>query len=77
MANEDHVGRLKQGITAWNRWRGENESVTPDLRRVDLFGANLTRADLSLADLRQADLRADLSDANLFGANLTLSLALS
>jgi TIR domain/Pentapeptide repeats (8 copies) len=65
MANEDHVARLKQDITAWNRWRGENESVIPDLRYADLSGANLARADLSLADLRQADLRADMSDANL------------
>jgi uncharacterized protein YjbI with pentapeptide repeats len=73
MANEDHVARLKQDITAWNRWRGENESVIPDLRYADLSGANLARADLSLADLRQADLRADLSDANLFSANLTLA----
>ena len=73
MANEDHVARLKQDTTAWNRWRGENESVIPDLRYADLSGANLARADLSLADLRQADLRADMSDANLFSANLTLA----
>ena len=62
MANEveDHVARLKQGVTAWNAWRADNASVVPNLRErrkpSGARGANLNGADLSDADLRGANL---------------------
>jgi hypothetical protein len=66
MANEEHVALLKQGAPAWNRWRGGNPDIRPDL-----IGADLSSADLSMAQLMGANLRrADLSGAHLIGANL-------
>jgi hypothetical protein len=81
MANEEQLEIMKQGVDAWNRWRGENMDVIPNLS-----GANLRRADLRGADIREANLweanlwgailneanlrRADLREANLWGANL-------
>ena len=71
MANEDQLGTLRQGVTAWNKWRTENSGP------VDLSGADLSKADLSGATLRKADLsgailrKADLSRANLIEADLT------
>jgi hypothetical protein len=58
MANEDHVGRLKQGVAAWNAWRAraENESVVPELSGANLSGANLRDAYLSGVDLSGAKL---------------------
>jgi uncharacterized protein YjbI with pentapeptide repeats len=76
MANDEHVAMLKQGVAAWNEWRGENPNILPDLSGVDLYnthlgGLNLTGANLSGADLREANFkRADLSGANLNRANL-------
>jgi uncharacterized protein YjbI with pentapeptide repeats len=74
MANDEHVGLLGQGATAWNEWRAKfNE--TPDLsaaglRALDLSGFDLSRADLRSADFRGASLRdADLSGTHLEGAN--------
>ena len=61
MANPEHLAKLKEGVEAWNRWREENPSVTPDLIRAELVGATLRGANLG---------EADLSDANLSGANL-------
>jgi uncharacterized protein YjbI with pentapeptide repeats len=62
VADEEHIGRLKQGVDAWNAWR---RSYT-ELRRLDLSNADLSNADLSNADLR----RVDLSNADLRGARL-------
>ena len=28
MANEEHVAKLKEGVTAWNAWRRENPEVS-------------------------------------------------
>jgi len=70
MANEEHVKRLKQGIS-WNEWREKIRLLQPDLSGADLTGANLTDANLTDADLGNADLsNADLSNADLFRANL-------
>jgi hypothetical protein len=62
MANEDHLAILRQGSSAWNRWRAK----TRDARTVDLSGADLRGADLCRAYLR----RADFCGARLDGANL-------
>ena len=37
MADADHLALLQQGVGAWNAWRAEKPSVTPNLS-----GANLT-----------------------------------
>jgi Pentapeptide repeats (8 copies) len=67
MANDDHIAQLKKGVDAWNAWRDENPTSSPDL-----IGAELARAKLSEADLSGANLtKADLSGANLFGADLS------
>lgn len=76
MANQEHVKRLKQGVTGWNAWREENPETQPDLRGINLTEARLSRADLSdtyLSDaiLRDADLsRSILSYADLHEADL-------
>jgi hypothetical protein len=77
MANEEHLARLKQEVSAWDAWRLENPTIQPDLRAADLRGAHLRRARLSMANLSRADLSgadltaADLRGAHLIGANLT------
>jgi hypothetical protein len=53
MANDEHVAILKKGVDAWNAWRDENRTITPNLS-----GADLTRADLSGANLHGAGLIA-------------------
>jgi uncharacterized protein YjbI with pentapeptide repeats len=90
MADKKHLAILRQGVDAWNAWRGKGRRwVRPDLseaglcaanlRMANLMGANLIRADLRLADLSEADLRlADLREADLSEADLSganLSLA--
>ena len=82
MADGEHLGILKQGVAAWNKWRASNPVVRPnltfarlwraDLTRAELSGANLTGADLTGAYLLDTDLTlANLSGAELSGANLT------
>jgi uncharacterized protein YjbI with pentapeptide repeats len=81
MANEEHLVRLKQGVSAWNAWREEKYKeaqarskrskkrvTTQDQWRKknpDLW------PDFRRADLRRTDLcEADLLQADLYGANL-------
>lgn len=71
MANEEHLQRLKQGVSAWNVWRQEHPNIRIDLWAANLSGAHLTAAHLDGADLRRAYFyRADLHLANLIAANL-------
>jgi hypothetical protein len=72
MANEEHVGLLRQGIDVWNAWRRENPDIRPDLTGADLSGMDLSGASLSEASLSGAKFfQASLSKANLSGADLT------
>jgi uncharacterized protein YjbI with pentapeptide repeats len=72
MADDDHVGLLKQGVDAWNAWRQENRLVRADLRGAHLRGADLSGAKLIGADFNGADLSgADLSGADFGGAELS------
>jgi uncharacterized protein YjbI with pentapeptide repeats len=87
MANEEHLARLKQGVSAWNKWRIANPQIQPGLDKADLIrrnlpgvnlagavltGAHLTGAHLQGADLQGADLQgAHLTGAYLQGANLS------
>ncbi len=76
---------LQQSSEDWNKWRKENPTEHPklrrlnlqekDLRKVDLNGADLSGAKLGKADLSEAKLhKANLSDALLYEAKLTKSL---
>ncbi len=77
MANEDQLKVLRQGVEAWNDWRGENPDISVDFSRADLSGADLSEAKLfgtrlSWADLSEANLSgAVLNEANLYGAILS------
>jgi uncharacterized protein YjbI with pentapeptide repeats len=74
MADSEHLAMIGRGVEAWNTWRSQWPSITPDLTGVDLSGASLSGVDLSRAslnriDLSQADLRrAKLSRSGLFNA---------
>lgn len=81
MADQEHLGIIRRGVAAWNRWREEIERVEnslvtgdlsgADLRGMNLGGANFRGSDLSGADLRDADLSGtNFANAVLTGANL-------
>ena len=62
MADENLLQIIRQGVDAWNDWRGKN------LERLNLSGADLTGANLRMAIL---------SEVNLWGANLRTSAGLN
>jgi hypothetical protein len=69
MANPEHLAKLEEGISAWNRWREDNPPVQPDLR-----GAKLRHKYLAVANMIHARLEgADLSGATIDGAILYAS----
>ncbi len=71
MANEEQLGILRQGVEAWNEWRGTNKDAKIDLRFADLSGVNLTSIDLHIANLRGAKIRESCLDFSiLHGAEL-------
>jgi uncharacterized protein YjbI with pentapeptide repeats len=84
MANPEHVAILKQGVEVWNRWRGENPEIVPDLgwdaSRPDLSHLNLTGVNLKESILRGANFKAAnlenaiLVKANLWSTNLSESI---
>lgn len=71
MANPEHLAKLLEGVEAWNKWREEKPSITPDLKEADLLGAHLEHADFHWAHLEHARLdSAHLENAYLFYAHL-------
>lgn len=72
MANLEHLSKLREGVAAWDEWRGENPNITPDLTGANLAYAYLANAYLANANLGGANLGgAILGGAILGGANLT------
>jgi hypothetical protein len=72
MDKEQLIALLKEDVPGWNTWWKVNVEIQPDLRLVELHGADLSGANLSEADLSGANLsEADLSGANLIGAILS------
>ncbi len=72
MADPEHLGILKRGVSEWNQWRQKKPSVVPNLSAANLIRAYLRSVDLRGADLRGARLSgADLGQANLGGADLS------
>lgn len=72
MANEEHLEVIKQGVTAWSKWRKGHADTPPDLSGADLTSADLPGINLNKTDLLGVDLTdaANLSAADLTGANL-------
>jgi uncharacterized protein YjbI with pentapeptide repeats len=56
MANEEHVKLVKEGLEAWNVWRGENPDIWPDLSEANLERANLSKVSLDAETIDGADL---------------------
>jgi uncharacterized protein YjbI with pentapeptide repeats len=78
MANKEHLAILKEGVEAWNEWRGKNPDVRPDLIGAYLSETSPEWADpdlprgLGQADFKRADFRrALLKYTRLRGADLS------
>jgi uncharacterized protein YjbI with pentapeptide repeats len=61
MANQEQLDLLKKGVQAWNAWREQNPSITPDLsdawlQDFDFSGANFQGANLTNATFQNATL---------------------
>jgi len=71
MATREHLRIIKQGVGAWNEWRGRNPRIQPKLEGAGLKGISLENVDLSNAFLGGAFLqRANLEGACLVCAQL-------
>jgi uncharacterized protein YjbI with pentapeptide repeats len=76
MANPEHIGKLNEGVKAWNQWRADR-AIHVDLSGAEFSGKDLTGADLRDANLENARLRNAklglgtlLWNANLCGTDL-------
>jgi hypothetical protein len=81
MANPKHLKILHQGVEAWNKWRENYSTITPNLSEADLNKMRLDEIDFSGTNLSKANLQgsiltngslenADLKRSNLLGAIL-------
>ncbi len=81
MADQRHLAKLHEGVSAWNQWREEHPEILPDLRKADLHEAVLTGVDFRRTNLDGADLSnarlcsgllnsASFCQTNLSGARL-------
>jgi hypothetical protein len=70
MANPEHLAILKQGVETWNKWRGENPDIRPNLKRANLSKADLSKTDISKSFLSAANLEGtDINRAVLVESN--------
>ena len=51
MANLEHLGILRQGVSVWNLWRNEHRETRPDFVRAPLNKANLARRQIYLEQI--------------------------
>ncbi len=80
MANPEHLAILKQGVKAWNEWRGKNPGVHPDLSGLYKIELDLESDELITIDIiwERFQLKSpdnelagiNFSNTNLIGANL-------
>ena len=52
MADQKHMGILKQGAEVWNEWREEEFYTRPQLRDVDFREIDLTNTSLWDSDFK-------------------------
>ncbi len=72
MAEQEHLGILKQGVEVWNRWRGDHLKIRPNLRGIDFRHSSLKGADFRAVDLRGARfMEADLTKVDFYHADLS------
>lgn len=70
--DKTHIGKLKEGVEVWNRWRHENPNTAIDLSNAKLPQRNLSGVNLADANLAGADLQGSTLDgALLSGAELS------
>jgi uncharacterized protein YjbI with pentapeptide repeats len=71
MSNSEHSSLIRKGVKEWNAWRKEDEHSHPDLRYVDLIGADLHNANFSSTDFNHSNLSgANLNNAFFYDSNL-------
>jgi uncharacterized protein YjbI with pentapeptide repeats len=76
MPNEEHLTILNKGVSDWNEWRKNNQSVQPDLSGLDIESGRFCSANFIKTNFRDSVLRcsdfagAKLRWANFHGANL-------
>ncbi len=58
---EGHLDIIRQGVTAWNKWRKIDPDTDPDLRWADLNIASLSKVNFSKTDLSGASLCGGIS----------------
>ena len=76
MASPEHLELFKQGVSAWNKWRKENGTISPDLSDEGFDGLSFTERGIDHqrgAHFRRTyDLRdVDFSGASLIGTNFS------
>lgn len=74
LANPEHLAKLREGVTSWNKWRKAHSDIFPDLRDAVFQSQDLRVTNFCDSDLRGADLsRSNLRSAQFCAANLTLA----
>jgi hypothetical protein len=69
MAVEEHLAMFKQGVEAWNHWRGANPALHPDLSRVNFW--SLETSDPYLMEALWNVWRPERQSYNLKNVNFT------
>ena len=57
MPIEEHLNKIKQGVSIWNQWREDNPETVPDLSKADIRGCKLQKINLSNANLKDGKLQ--------------------
>tara|TARA_A100001037_G_C14725149_1_gene446306 strand:- start:5 stop:511 length:507 start_codon:yes stop_codon:yes gene_type:complete len=71
MPIEEHLNKIKQGVSIWNQWREDNPETAPDLSEADIRGCKLQKVNFSNTNLKEAKLQySNLTEATLENASL-------